>query len=403
MKAVIVGNGLAGTMAAKSLRELDVSVAIEIIAEERYPYYPRPNLIEFVAGTLPYEKLFAFPANWNERQDIAVRIESPVVRIDPSSGTLATRDGRTSTFDRLLLANGSSAVVPPVRGTDKKGVFVLRTLDDALSILEALKTRKRVAVLGGGLLGLEIARALKARGAEVTVNEFFDRLLPRQLDASGAALLKTQLERMGIAVRLGASAEEITGAGEVSGLRFQDGSSAEADMVLFAAGVRPNAALAKDAGIETDRGVVVDDSLRTSHPAVFAAGDVAQHKGRVYGIIPASFEQARAAASNMLGMDKTYEGTVPSNTLKVVGLFVTSVGLVNPEGPGYEMISKEDAVAGTYKKLVLKEGVLEGAVWMGTKKGAAEIARLTASRKNVAAWKADILEDGFDLAGLWDR
>ncbi|HEX2695060.1 MAG TPA: FAD-dependent oxidoreductase, partial [Acidobacteriota bacterium] len=168
MKAVIVGNGLAGTMAAKSLRELDPSVAIEIIAEERHPYYPRPNLIDFVAGALPYERLFAFPPNWHERQDIAVRLGTSVVRIDPAAGTVATGDGRTSTFDRLLLANGSSAMVPPVRGADKKGVFVLKTLDDALSILEALKTRRRVAVLGGGLLGLEIARALKTRGAEVS-------------------------------------------------------------------------------------------------------------------------------------------------------------------------------------------------------------------------------------------
>jgi len=159
-------------------------------------------------------------------------------------------------------------------------------------------------------------------------------------------------------------------------------------------------ALAKEAGIEADRGVLVDDHLRTNHPAVYAAGDIAQHQGRVYGIIPASFDQARAAAFNMLGMDKKYEGTVPSNTLKVVGVFVTSVGLVNPEGPGYEMIVKEDAAAGTYKKLVLKDGVLEGAIWMGTKRGAAEIGRLTASRKNVAARKAEILEDGFDFAGL---
>ncbi|HEX2695455.1 MAG TPA: FAD-dependent oxidoreductase, partial [Acidobacteriota bacterium] len=222
----------------------------------------------------------------------------------------------------------------------------------------------------------------------------------RELDPPGAALLKTQLERLGIGVRLGAAAEEITGEGEASGLRFKDGSSAEVDMIVFAAGVRPNITLANEAGIEVDRGVVVDDHLRTSHPAVYAAGDVAQHKGRVYGIIPASFDQARAAAFNMLGMEKKYEGTVPSNTLKVVGVFVTSVGLVNPEGPGYEMIAKEDAAAGTYRKLVLKDGALEGAIWMGTKKGAADIARLVASRKNVAVWKADILEDGFDLAGL---
>ncbi len=400
MKIVIVGNGLAGTMAAKTLREMDASAAIEIIAEESHPYYPRPNLIDFLAGAIPYERIFAFPASWHERQNIAIRLGAPVVRIDTSAASVVTRDGRASAFDRLLLANGSSAMVPPVRGADKKGVFTFRTIDDALALLEALKTRRRVAVLGGGLLGLEIARALKARGAEVTVFEFFDRLLPRQLDPSGAAILKSLVEGTGIGVRLGATADEITGEGEASGLRFDDGSSAAADLIVFAAGVRPNAALAVEAGLEADRGVVVDDHLRTSHPAVYAAGDVAQHRGRVYGIIPASFDQARAAASNMLGVAKRYEGTIPSNTLKVVGIFLTSVGLVNPEGSGYEMIAKEDGAAGIYKKLVLKDGLLEGAIWMGTKKGASDIVRLTTSRKNIAAWKADILEDGFNLAEL---
>jgi nitrite reductase (NADH) large subunit len=400
MKVVIVGNGLAGTMAAKTLRELDASVDIEVLTAEPYPYYPRPNLIDYVAGTLPYGRLFAFPEGWNERQNITVRLGAPVVRIDPASGAVTTRDGRSVPFDKLLLASGASAVVPPVKGADKKGVFVLRTLDDALAIVEAMKTRPRVAVLGGGLLGLEIARALKIRGAEVAVTEFFDRLLPRQLDQAAAALLKAQVERLGIAIRLSATAEEITGDGEARGLRYKDGSSTEADMVVVAAGIRPNTALAKEAGLETDRGVVVDDRLRTSHPAVFAAGDVAQHKGRIYGIIPASFDQARAAAFNMLGQERPYEGTVPSNTLKVVGIFVTSAGLVNPEGPGYETLVREDAAAGTYKKLVLKDGALAGAIWLGTKKGAADISRLTAARANVAAWKADILEDGFDLSGM---
>lgn len=400
MKVVIVGNGLAGTMAAKTLRELDPDVGIEVLAEESHPYYPRPNLIEFVAGALPYERLFAFPDRWSERQNIAVRLGAPVVRIDPAAGAVTTRDGTTVPFDRLLLASGASAVVPPVKGSDKKGAFVLRTLDDALAILEALKTRPRVAVLGGGLLGLEIARALKVRGAEVSVTEFFDRLLPRQLDPAAAALLKAQVERLGITVRLAATAEEITGDGEVRGLRFKDGSAAEADIVIFAAGVRPNVALAKDAGLDTDRGVLVDDLMRTSHPAVHAAGDVAQHGGRVYGIIPASFDQARAAAFNILGREKRYAGTVPSNTLKVMGIFVTSAGLVNPEGPGTETLVREDPAAGTYKKLVLRDGFLEGAIWMGTKKGAADITRLTAARANVAAWKGNILEDGFDLSGI---
>ncbi|TRZ92563.1 NAD(P)/FAD-dependent oxidoreductase, partial [bacterium] len=340
---MIVGNGLAGTMAAKSLRELDPSIEIEVFAEERYPYYPRPNLIEFIAGNLSYEKLFAFPEHWEERQNIVIRTDEPVVRIDVGAGKVETRDGRTSAFDRLLLANGSSAFVPPIEGVEKKGVFVLRTLDDALAILEYLKDHPRVAVLGGGLLGLEIARALKARGASVTVNEFFDRLLPRQLDVRGAGILKAQIEKLGIEVRLGVATEEITGDGEAAGLKFKDGGEAAADMVIAAAGVKPNLSVAKEAGIAVDRGVVVNDLLETSRPGIFAAGDVAQHRDRVYGIIPASFDQARVAAFNMLSPEKTYGGTVTSNQLKVAGVLVTSVGLVNPEGEGFEVLVREAA------------------------------------------------------------
>lgn len=400
MRAVIVGNGLAGTMAAKSLRELDPSVEIEIFAEERHPYYPRPNLIEFIAGNLAQEKLFAFPEHWEERQNIVVHAGEPVVRIDAGRKKVETRDGRTSAFDRLLLANGSSAFVPSIKGAEKKGVFVLRTLDDALAILEYLKDHPRVAVLGGGLLGLEIARALKTRGASVAVNEFFDRLLPRQLDTRGAGILKAQIEKLGIKVCLGVETEEVTGTGEAAGLKFKGGGGAEADLVIVAAGVKPNIAMAKEAGIVVDRGIVVNDLLESSRPGIFAAGDVAQHRGRVYGIIPASFDQARVAAFNMASQEKIYRGTVPSNQLKVAGVFVTSVGQVNPEGEGFEVRVREAPETGIYKKIVIKNGILTGAVWMGTRKGAAEITRLAASGQNIDKWKNTLLEDNFDFSSL---
>jgi nitrite reductase (NADH) large subunit len=400
MRAAIVGNGLAGTIAAKTLRELDPSIEIEVFAEERYPYYPRPNLIEFIAGNLPFEKLFAFPEHWEERQNILIRTDEPVVRIDIGAGTVETRNGRRSAFDRLLLASGSLASVPPIEGPGKKGFFVLRTLDDALAILEYMKDHPRISVLGGGLLGLEISRALKARGASVTVHEIFDRLLPRQLDVRGAGMLKSQIEKLGIMVRLGVEAREVTGAGEVSGLKFKDGDEVAADMVIAAAGVKPNLSVAKAAGISVDRGIKVNDLLETSHPGIFAAGDVAQHRDRIYGIIPASFDQARVAAFNMLSPEKKYGGTVPSNQLKVAGVQVMSVGQVNPEGEGFDVLVREDIETGIYKKLVIRNGILAGAIWMGTKKGAPEITRLAASEKNVSQWKASLLEDDFDFSSL---
>jgi nitrite reductase (NADH) large subunit len=400
MKIVIVGNGLAGTLAAKTARELDPGAGIEIFGEEKYAYYPRPNLIEFLAGRMPYEKLFAFPENWNVRQRIDVHLGAKVAKIRPDERTVETGSGGVFPYDALLLASGARAAVPPLTGSGLKGVFVLRTLDDALAILDHLRTHAHVAVLGGGLLGLEIARAIRGRGAEVSVVEFFDRLLPRQLDPAAAGILKHQIEKTGISVRLGAVSREILGAEEVRGIRFESGDEVEADLIVIAAGVKPELALAKDAGLTVERGIVVDDRLRTSRPEIFAAGDVAEHQGRVYGIIPASFEQARAAAGNMLGMDMPYSGTVPSNTLRVAGLYVTSAGEVNPEARGHEVLVRSVPEDGLYKKIVLKEGRLVGAIWMGTKKGALEIGRFVALKKDVESRKGDLLEDTFDFAEM---
>ena len=400
MKILIVGSGMAGTLAAKTVRELDPEAEVEIFGEESYPYYPRPNLIEFIAGRLPYERLFAFPENWNVRQRIGVRLGQSIVRIRPDERTVESAAGETFAYDALLLASGARASVPPIEGAGRTGLFVLRTLDDALAILDRLKSHGRVAVLGGGLLGLEIARAIRGRGAEVTVVEFFERLLPRQLDPAGAAILRGQIEKAGIAVRLGAVARHVVGDVEVRGIRFESGDGLEADVVVVAAGIKPELGLAEKAGLALGRGVVVDDRLRTSRPGIFAAGDVAEHQGRIYGIIPASFEQARAAAYNMLGQDMPYGGTVPSNTLKVAGLYVTSAGEVNPEGRGFETFVKSDAAAGLYKKIILKEGRLVGAIWMGTKKGASEIGRLVAAKKAVGGRPEDLLEDNFDLAEM---
>ncbi|HYA48883.1 MAG TPA: FAD-dependent oxidoreductase, partial [Burkholderiales bacterium] len=340
MKAVIIGSGLAGTMAAKTLRELDSDVEIEVFGEEKHPYYPRPNLIEFLAGRLPFDKLFAFPPDWNARQRIQVRAGETVARLLPAERKVETAAGGRQGYDVLLLASGSRAVVPALRGSDLKGVFVLRTLDDALAILDHVKRYPRTAVVGGGLLGLETARALNSAGADVRVVEVFDRLLPRQLDAAGAAMLKGQVEKMGIQVRLGTVTEEISGEREAAGLRFQGGEELGAETVIIAAGAQPDTAPAREAGLAVKRGVIADDLLRSSAPHIFVAGDAAEHRGTTYGMIPATFEQSRAAAYNMLGVEKPYAGTVASSTLKVAGLSVASFGLVDPAAAGYEVLAR---------------------------------------------------------------
>jgi nitrite reductase (NADH) large subunit len=400
VKVVVVGNGVAGTLAAKGLRDRDPGIGIVLFAAERHPYYPRPNLIEYIAGAMPREKLFAFPPAWYADRKIDLRLATPVRAILPESWEVETADGAREPYDRLLLADGASASIPPIRGAGARGVFTVRTLDDADALLESLRTHPRVAVVGGGLLGLEVARGLRSRGADVEVIEFFPYLLPRQLDPPGAAVLKTLFEARGIRVRVGVVTQEVLGGDEARGLRFQDGTELAADMVVVAAGIRPNTGLAKSAGLTVDRGVVVDDRMGTSRPGIFAAGDGAEHKGRIYGIIPAAFDQARIAAANILGRPEVYKGTIPSNTLQVAGLALTAVGLVNPEGPGFEEIRKADPDKGLYKKIVLKDGVLVGAIWLGTKAGVAEVSRAVLAGKDVGGRKNAILEAGFDFSTL---
>lgn len=398
MRIIIIGNGLAGTIAAKTLREQDRTVEIDVFADEKYHYYPRPNLIEFLAGNLPLERIFAFPEEWYSEQNVNVHLEKPGIRIFPDSKEIEVAGGKREKYNFLVLANGSLAFVPPIKGAEKQGVFTLRTLDDAFEILDYLKDRRRVTVIGGGLLGLETARAVKSRDVEVEVVEFFGHLLPRQLDPQGGSLLKGQIEKMGINVHLGLACSEVLGQDSVTGLRFKGGREIQTDVALVAAGVRPNLRIAQEAGLETDRGLVVDDYLLSSHPDIWAAGDITQHAGRVYGIIPASFNQARMAALNVLGQRQKYEGTIPSNTLKVLGIDLTSVGMVNPEDESFEELREENADKGTYKKIVVKNGEVCGLICIGTKKGVSEISRLISRKANVEKWKDSLLEDDFDYS-----
>ena len=400
MRVLVMGNGLAGTIASKTLRELDPTADIDIFAEEKYHYYPRPNLIEFLAGNVSQENLFAFSEEWYTEKNITIHLSQPVLKLHPDSKEVELDGGKKESYDVLLLANGASSWVPPISGAETKGVFTLRTLDDALSILEWIDKHPNVAIIGGGLLGLEIARAIKSRGAVVHVVEFFPRLLPRQLDTEGAAVLQSQVEGMGIEVQLGIATEEIIGEGEVEGLRFKSGERLEAQTAIVAAGVRPNIRLAAEAGLETDKGIIVDDTLRTSHPAIFAAGDSVQHRDRIYGIIPASFNQARAVAFNMVGQEKKYEGTVPSNTLKVVGLDLTAIGFVTPEAGTCEEFRKINKEEGVYKKVVIQNGKLIGAIWMGTRKNVNEINRLILQKVDIEEWKGSLLDEDFDFSVL---
>jgi nitrite reductase (NADH) large subunit len=401
MNIVIVGNGVAGVTAARIIKEKNPETRVSIYTDESYHYYPRPRLYEVLSGEAKPREVYMFSGEWYEKKGIMVQLNEKALSIDVDRKELMLEGGSRVNYDKLLLANGGHSFVPPIKGVEKTGVFTLRTIKDALNIKEFTKKTKKVIIIGGGLLGLEFASSLKKLGQQVRVVELFSRLLPRQLDPDGATILKNRIASRGIDIVLGAKTVEILGKETVSGILLDRGETISGDLVLISAGMRSNTELALEAGIKVNRGIVVDRNLRTSADDVYAVGDVSEFEGRVYGIIPAALEQASIAAANMLGEeDNIYAGTVPSNTLKVVDVELTSMGLVNPEESRYEEIKKTDKKKGVYKKLVLDKGKIVGAILLGDKKGLMSIKKLIAQETDITKYKDSILKDDFDYKKL---
>lgn len=366
MRFVIVGGGVAGITAALELANRRPG-NVAVFSDETYPYYYRPQLTEFLAGGITLERLLRRDLAWYKGRGIDVYLGRSVTRVDPDAKAITLVDGTRVAYDKLLLATGSVPFVPPLKGIDKNGVFTWRTLADTLELEQAASFCGKTIVLGGGLLGLEAARGLLGFCGDVTVLEFFPRLLPRQLDVEGAAVLQRFVESLGIHVVVGAQSEEIMGDHAVTGLRLKDGREFPTGMVLVAAGVRCQAGLAQEAGLAVDRGIVVDEHMATSAPDIYAAGDAAVFKGYSWAIAPIAQAQGRVAAVNMAGDAAVYDVVVPSTTLKVVGIDVSSVGLVNPETDDYIEIRAVEAEANSYKKIVLHSGKIVGSIVINNK------------------------------------
>lgn len=402
MHVVIVGSGVAGVTAARTIRENDPKAKISVYTNEDHLYYPRPRLYEVLSGEAKPREIYMFSEEWYEKRRIKVHLNKKVLGIETARKELLLEDRSRVKYDKLLLANGAHPFVPPIKGVEKTGVFSLRSIKDALTIKEYAKKARKAIIIGGGLLGLEFAASLRKLGQQVEVVEIFPRLLPRQLDQDGATILKDRIERRGINIVLGVKTEEILGKKTVSGILLNNGKEFSGNLVLISAGVRSNTDLAVEAGIEVDTGVVVDEYLQTSVNDVYVAGDVAEFEGRVHGIIPAAMEQAKIAAMNMLEKEKqVYKGTIPSNTLKIVGIDLTSMGLVNPDGPQYEEIKKIDKKKGVYKKIVFEQGKIVGAIILGDRKGVTSIKKLMDQEIDVTKYKDLLLKDDFDYRRIF--
>jgi nitrite reductase (NADH) large subunit len=338
-----------------------------------------------------------FSEKWYNEKGIHVHLGKKAVNIDLDTKELVLQNKSRVSYDKLLLANGGHSFIPPIKGVEKIGFFTLRSVRDALIIRKFTEKSKKAIVIGGGLLGLEFAASLRKLGQQVEVVEIFPRLLPRQLDQDGAAILKNHIASRGIAFDLGVKTVEILGGNTVSGILLDSGKEISGELVLCSAGMRSNIQLASKAGIKVNRGVVVDGYLQTSADDVYAVGDVAEFERRVYGIIPAALEQATVATTNILDENQTvYKGTIPSNTLYIVGIDLTSIGTINPEENKYEEIKRMDEEKGIYKKLVLNQGKIVGAIILGDKKGVTTIKRLMNQQTDITKHKDSILDDDFN-------
>lgn len=365
---LILGGGLAGVTAARTLRSLDARAEIVVLEAENAPYFLRPGLIEVLAGRKTLAEITPFPRVWFEHRRIAYRSGTAAVALRPEAHQVELASGETLAYDRVLLACGAEAAQPNIPGSDLEGVCTVRSAAD----VERIRTRadgvSACAVIGGGWLGIEVARALHDLGLSVTLLERGPWILCRQLDQGGGQVLAQILSSQGIQVRVNAACEAIHGTREVEEVRLSNGDAVAAGLVVISAGIRPRIGLAADARLTTNRGVIVDDHLATSAADVFAAGDVAEWTGRVYGIIPAAREQGEAAARNMVAPESVrYPGTTPSNKLQVAGVDLVCLGDTQPHGGPLRELRRADPAEGQYVKLVLgADGELVGAILLGT-------------------------------------
>jgi nitrite reductase (NADH) large subunit len=397
MKLVMIGNGMAGVRTLEELLKIAPGLYdISVFGAEPHPNYNRILLSPVLAGEQTIAEIVLNPLAWYAEHGISLHLGSTVTRIDRVRRVVHAADGTQAPYDRLLVATGSTPFILPVPGKSLEGVIGYRDIADTQAMIEAATKYRHAVVIGGGLLGLEAANGLMRRGMQVTVVHIAPWLMERQLDDVAGGLLRKSLVDRGLDVLIGAQTEALLGdsddglSGRVKAVRFTDGSEVPADLVVMAAGIRPNTALAESAGLHCRRGIAVTDTLQTVTDArVYAVGECAAHRGVAYGLVAPLFEQARVCATHLgeSGIGR-YLGSQVSAKLKVTGIDLFSAGDVMG-GAGCEEIVLSDPRDGVYRKLVIKDDRLVGACLYGDTAG--------------GGWYLELVRDGRSVAGIRDR
>lgn len=386
---IVVGNGMAPGRTLEKLNELDPDAYnVTIFNAEPRVSYNRVMLSPVLSGEEDFEKTIIHGDDWYFKHNFILYRGCPVTDIDREARMVKAANGIAEPYDRLVIATGSSPIKLSVPGIDKKGVLSYRDLDDVKAMLSAAETRRQAVVIGGGLLGLEAAAGLRNRGMEVTVVHRNPTLMDRQLDDTAGHLLQRAIESLGIRVLTGRHTKAITGDEHVKGVLFKDGSSIQADIVVMAVGIRPNVWLAENAGLQINRGIVVDKHMRTSDPDILAIGECAEFEGEVYGLLAPLYEMANVAAATLLGdEERQFENRVTAAQLKVTGIDLYSAGDFT-DGDNREEIVLRDPNQGVYRRLVIEDNRLVGTVLYGD----------TSSM----GWYFQMIKDKTDISGIRD-
>ena len=391
MKLVMVGNGMAGVRTLEELLKLTPDLYdITVFGAEPYANYNRILLSPVLAGEQTIQDIMLNDVEWYEQNGIKLHLNKKVARIDRNNRTVHAEDGTSAEYDRLILATGSNPFILPVPGNDLQGVISFRDIHDVDAMVDAAAKYKHAVVIGGGLLGLEAANGLKLRGMDVTVVHLPEYLMERQLDPTGSRMLQKSLEEKGLTFLMGKQTEQLIGKdGRVAAVRFKDGSEVPADLVVMAVGIRPNTTLAESAGIHCNRGIVVNDTMQTFDPRIYAIGECVSHRGTAYGLVAPLFEMAKVCANHLAeyGIGR-YTGSVTSTKLKVTGIELFSAGDYLG-GEGTENLLLSDPKGGLYKKLVLKDNKLVGAVLYGESED--------------GNWYFKLMREGTDISALRNR
>jgi nitrite reductase (NADH) large subunit len=393
-KLVLVGNGMAGVRCIEHILKLAPNqFEITIFGSEPHPNYNRILLSSVLAGDSDIKDIILNDWDWYKDNHITFYPGHTVTKLDPEKKMIESDQGVSVSYDELILATGSEPFMLPLPGVDKEGVIAFRDIKDCEMMIETSKKHKKAVVIGGGLLGLEAARGLLNLDMEVSVVHIHHYLMERQLDETAALMLQRELEAQGMKFLLEKNSAEITGKSRVTGLKFKDGSTVDADLIVMAVGIRPNIALAKASGIEINRGIVVNDYLETNIPHIHALGECAEHRGIAYGLVAPLYEQGDILAKKICGLECAgYEGSVTSTKLKVSGVDVFSAGNY-ADSAATRSVRVQDEFSGIYKKIVVQDGKLIGAVLFGDITESSRLFKMIRTGEDIAGREKEVILD----------